>query len=51
MIARDLSGADATRLRDKKLWLFDMDGTIYLGNQVFPGTVPLFREIRRRGAR
>ena len=51
MTFRDLSGADATRLRDKKLWLFDMDGTIYLGNQVFPGTVPLFREIRRRGAR
>ncbi|MBP5294469.1 MAG: HAD-IIA family hydrolase [Lachnospiraceae bacterium] len=48
---RDLFGADAARLRDKKLWLFDMDGTIYLGNQVFPGTVPLFREIRRRGAR
>ena len=28
-----------------------MDGTIYLGNDVFPGTVPLFTEIRRRSAR
>ena len=47
----DLRGIDASPLRNKKLWLFDMDGTIYLGNQVFPGTVPLFTEIRRRGAR
>ncbi len=47
----DIRGADASRLHGKKLWLFDMDGTIYLGNEVFPGTVPLFREIRRRGAR
>ena len=47
----DIRGADASRLRDKKLWLFDMDGTIYLGNEVFPGTVPLFNEIRRRGGR
>ena len=23
-------------LTDKKLYIFDMDGTIYLGNQVFP---------------
>ena len=51
MIFTDLLGTDASALRDKKLWLFDMDGTIYLGNQVFPGTVPLFTEIRRRGAR
>ena len=47
----DIRGADASRLRGKKLWLFDMDGTIYLGNEVFPGTVPLFNEIRRRGGR
>ena len=47
----DLRGIDASPLRNKKLWLFDMDGTIYLGNQVYPGTVPLFTEIRRRGAR
>ena len=51
MNAIDLRGADARELRGKKLWLFDMDGTIYLGNDVFPGTVPLFTEIRRRGGR
>lgn len=51
MCDKDLLGADAGALRGKKLWLFDMDGTIYLGNQVFPGTVPLFTEIRRLGAR
>ena len=51
MKAIDLRGTDAGALRDKKLWLFDMDGTIYLGNEVFKGTVPLFTEIRRRGGR
>ena len=47
----DIRGTDARKLRSKKLWLFDMDGTIYLGNEVFPGTVPLFTEIRRNGGR
>ena len=51
MAILDLRGADASLLKEKKLWLFDMDGTIYLGNQVFPGTVPLFSAIRSRGAR
>lgn len=47
----DLRGKDASALKTKKLWLFDMDGTIYLGNDIFPYTIPLFEEIRRRGAR
>lgn len=46
----DFCGVDASDLRKKKLWLFDMDGTIYLGNQIFPGTIPLFKKIRENGA-
>lgn len=51
MALTDIRGVDASALRDKKLWLFDMDGTIYLGMRLFPGTIPLFNEIKRRGAR
>ncbi len=32
-----------------KLFLFDMDGTIYLGKNVFPFTVPLLDEIKMQG--
>ena len=35
----------------KKLFLLDMDGTLYLGNQLFDGTVDFLREVRRRGGR
>ena len=47
--AQDFRGVDASDLRRKKLWLFDMDGTIYLGNILFPGTIPLFEKIRANG--
>ena len=29
------------RLEDKKLFLLDMDGTIYIDEDLFPGTIPL----------
>ena len=28
------------RLEDKKLFLLDMDGTIYIDEDLFPGTIP-----------
>jgi len=34
-----------------KLWLFDMDGTLYLGERLFDFTRPLLRAIRERGGR
>jgi len=34
-----------------KLYLFDMDGTLYLGNQLYPFTIELLSEIRRTGGR
>ena len=37
---------DLARIR---LWLFDMDGTLYLGEQLFPFTKALLRAIREKG--
>ena len=34
-----------------KLFLFDMDGTIYLGKRLFDFTLPLLSEIKRQGKR
>lgn len=34
-----------------RLYLFDMDGTIYLGDKIFDFTAPLLDEIKRQGGR
>ena len=36
-------------LRQKKLFLFDMDGTLYLGERVFPFAVRFLRNLRAQG--
>ena len=38
-------------LREKKLFLLDMDGTIYLDGTLFPDTIPFLHSIRQRGGR
>lgn len=38
-------------LASQKLFLFDMDGTLYLGDRLFDFTKPLLREIRRTGGK
>ena len=38
-------------LTSKKLFLLDMDGTLYLGEQVLPGARAFLEKIRERGAR
>ena len=38
-------------LEGKRLFLLDMDGTIYLDEDLFPGTKPLLRAIREAGGR
>ncbi len=38
-------------LRDKKLYLLDMDGTLYLGDRLCPATPPLLDARRAAGAR
>ncbi len=37
--------------RQKKLFLLDMDGTLYLGDRLFEGTTDFLRRIRERGGR
>lgn len=39
------------KLSDKKFFLLDMDGTIYLDNDLFDGALDLLREVRARGGR
>lgn len=38
-------------LGGKRLFLLDMDGTIYLDETLFPGTIPFLRAVRSRGGR
>jgi len=45
----DLAAADV--LRDKKLFIFDMDGTIYLGGIPFDFAVRFIRHLRESGRR
>ena len=47
----DLTGKAADALKKKKLWLLDMDGTIYNENQIFEGTLDFLNQIRQNGGR
>jgi HAD superfamily hydrolase (TIGR01457 family) len=38
-------------IRRMKLFLFDLDGTLYLGEQLYPFTIDLLRRIRQTGGR
>ncbi len=38
-------------LKNKKLYIFDMDGTIYLGNRVFPFAIRFIKNLRKNGKR
>ena len=42
---------NASVLSEKKLYIFDMDGTIYLGNQVFPFAIRFIKNLRKYGKR
>ena len=46
---KDYFGIDASELKSKRLWLFDMDGTIYEEDRVFDGTLKLLRKIKELG--
>jgi len=39
------------KLKDKKLFLLDMDGTIYLGDELFDGTLDFLRKVKENGGR
>ena len=38
-------------MNNVKLFLFDMDGTLYLGNRLFDFTLPLLKKIKTAGKR
>ena len=40
-----------TELQDKRLFLLDMDGTIYLDDRLFDGVIPFLARIREKGGR
>ncbi len=42
---------DISVLNEKKLYIFDMDGTIYLGNRVFPFAIRFIKNLRKHGKR
>lgn len=46
---KDYFGKNASELKNKKLWLFDMDGTIYEENRLFDGTLDLLNAIQENG--
>ena len=48
---KDVLGKDCSNLKNKKLYLFDMDGTIYLDNKLFDGVIELMREITEKGGK
>ena len=41
----------SAELGGKRLWLLDMDGTVYMEDRIFDGTLDLLAEIRARGGR
>lgn len=47
----DRFGKDASSLLSKKLFLLDMDGTIYNENRIFDGTLDFLRQIEKNGGR
>ena len=48
---QDFFGKNADALKDKKLYLFDMDGTIYRENDLFDGIVEMLAKIKNKGGR
>ncbi len=47
----DYFGKEASELQNKKLFLLDMDGTIYMENDLYDGTLDLLERIRANGGR
>ena len=47
----EFKNLENTVLQDKELYIFDMDGTIYLGSQVFDFAVKFINKLRQSGKR
>lgn len=50
-VIKDYYGKDTSKLATKKLFLFDMDGTVYLGDNLFDGVPELLKKIESSGGR
>ena len=48
---QDYFGKNADALKNKKLYLFDMDGTIYRENSLFDGILEMLSKIKENGGR
>lgn len=48
---KDIFNKDCSCLRQKKLYLFDMDGTIYLDNDLFEGVDEFLKRIKNNGGK
>ena len=48
---QDITGKNSDSLKEKTLYLLDMDGTIYNENEIFEGTLDFLSQIRRSGGR
>ena len=48
---KDYYKKECDSLKTKKLWLLDMDGTVYLGNRIFDGTLEFLDNIVKTGGR
>lgn len=48
---KDVLGKETKELIDKKLYLFDMDGTIYTEGVLFEGTLELLKEIENKNGK
>ena len=40
---------DTNKLKNVELFLFDMDGTLYLGDEVYEGAIDLMNDLPRLG--
>ncbi|MBP5649165.1 MAG: haloacid dehalogenase, partial [Clostridia bacterium] len=47
---KDNYGKDLSAIKQKKLFLLDMDGTLYLGEQLFEGAREFLKALKDRGA-
>ena len=47
----DFHGKSTELLNEKELYIFDMDGTIYLGGNVFDFAIKFINDLRAHGKR
>ena len=46
----EVTKMDKSALKNIKLFLFDQDGTLYLGNRLYPFTIEMLETIKAKGS-